>query len=174
MPFGVSCATRASIYKGAEPGAAVTDTGLVPKSADLIGLYLNPPLNAAILGASAMSGPQAIERQLGYVETDSGAVARALKKSHRRNGVLRLSAALEAGTGQRRTKLTEHQRRADFRDFLDGIVAEQLAGREIHAIVDSGSMNREWLAAVDCARQVSLHANSCPVAHPDRDPRLAF
>ena len=133
---------------------AVTETGLVPKSADAIGLYLNPPLNAAILSATAMPDLQAIEQPSGYVETDSGSVARALKKSHRRHGVLRLTAALEAGTGQRRTKFTEAQRRADFQDFLDGIVADQ-PGREIHAILDSGSMNREWLAAVD--RRVKFH-----------------
>ncbi len=138
---------------------AVTDTGFVPKSAALIGLYLNPPLNAAILDVSATSGLQATERQSGYVETDSGAVARALKAAHRRNGALRLAAALEAGTGIRRTKLTDHQRRAEFRDFLDGAVAG-LAGREIHAILDCGSMNREWLAALDA--RVKFHFTPAP------------
>jgi transposase len=128
---------------------AVTDIELVPKSADMIGLYLNPPLNAAILSASETPSPKAIERPLGYVEIDSGPVARTLKRDFRRHGVLRLSATLEAGTGQRRTRLTERQRRADFQAFLGDIVAEQPLGREIHAIVDSGSMNREWLAAVD-------------------------
>ena len=68
-----------------------------------------------------MPGPQAIEPALGYVETDSGPVARALKKYFRRHGVLRLSAALEAGTGQRRTRLTERQRRADFQGFLGAL-----------------------------------------------------
>jgi transposase len=127
----------------------VTDTGLVPKNAEVIGLYLDPPLNAAILSATEIPGPYVIERPLGYVETDSGPIARALKRSHRRHGVLRLPAALEAGTGQRRTKLTEYQRRADFLNFLEDIVADQPSGREIHAILDSGSTNRGWLAAID-------------------------
>ena len=127
---------------------AVTDTRFVPKSAELIGLYLNPPLNAAILSVNAMPGPPAIEGLSGYVETDSGVVARALKKVHRRNGALRLSAALEAGAGLRRTTLTEQESRAEFRDFLDGAAAGQ-PEREIHAILDCGSMNREWLAALD-------------------------
>ncbi len=124
-----SAPTRASIYEGAVPGSAVTDTRFVPKSAELIGLYLNPPLNAAILSANAMPGPQAIEGLSGYVETDSGVVARALKKVHRRNGALRLSAALEGRHGPTADKAHgTGQSRAEFRDFLDGIVADQPQG----------------------------------------------
>lgn len=128
---------------------AVTDTPFVSKSAELIGLFLNPPLNAAILSVSAMPGPPAMERQSDYVETDSGSIARGLEKAHRHNGALTLPAALKAGTGLRRTVLTEHQTRAEFRGFLYEATAGQSPAREIHAILDCGSMNREWLAALD-------------------------
>jgi transposase len=134
---------------------AATDMGCVPKRADTIGLYLNPPLNAVILSASEMPDLQTIEQPSGYVETDSGAIARALKRTRRRHGALKLSAALETGTGQRRTKLTDHQRRVDFQNFLDAVIADQPPGGEIHVILDCDLMNREWLAALEA--RVEFH-----------------
>jgi transposase len=125
---------------------AATETRFVPKRADVIGLYLNPPLNAAIVSASELPGAQIIESAEGYVETDSGLVVRSLNKFRRKRGGLRLTDALEAGAGRRRTRLTEQQKRADFQNFLNDILAEQPPGREIHVILDAGPMNREWLA----------------------------
>jgi hypothetical protein len=42
---------------------------------------------------------QAIERSTGYVETDSGAVVRALKSTYRRHGRLNLLADLNIASG---------------------------------------------------------------------------
>ena len=57
-----------------------TDKEFAIKAADVVGLYLNPPLNAIVLSVDEKPGIQAIERPSGYVETDSGAVVRALKR----------------------------------------------------------------------------------------------
>jgi transposase len=72
-----------------------SDPQFAAKAAELVGLYLNPPLHAMVLSADEKPGIQAIERSTGYVETDSGAVVRAWKSTYKRHGTLNLLAGLE-------------------------------------------------------------------------------
>lgn len=126
-----------------------TDKEFAPKAADVVGLYLNPPLNAVVLSVDEKPSMQAIERPSGYVETESGAVVRALKSTYKRHGTLNLFAALEVGTGRVKTKITDYKKRADFQSFLEGVIAEQPADKEIHVILDNYSThkkNDDWLA----------------------------
>jgi hypothetical protein len=114
-----------------------TDKEFAPKAADVVGLYLNPPMNALVLGVDEKPSIQAIERASGYVETDSGKVVRAMKSTYKRRGTLNLFAALEVGTGHVHTKFTESKRREDFRGFLDGVLADQPQDKEIGSQVHS-------------------------------------
>ena len=126
-----------------------TDKEFAPKAAEVVGLYLNPPVNAVVLSVDEKPSMQAIERPSGYVETDSGAVVRALKSTYKRHGTLNLFAALEVGTGQVQAKITEYKKRADFQSFLDGVIADQPADKEIHVILDNYSTHKKndaWLA----------------------------
>jgi transposase len=126
-----------------------TDKEFAPKAADVVGLYLNPPVNAVVLSVDEKPSIQAIERASGYVETDSGKVVRGLKSTYKRHGTLNLFAALEVGTGQVHTKFTESKKREDFRAFLDAVLADQPQDREIHVILDNYSphkRNDDWLA----------------------------
>src|ERR1700675_174669 len=125
-----------------------TDKEFAPKAAEVIGLYLNPPLNAVVLSVDEKPSIQAIERTSGYVETDSGKVVRGLKSTYKRHGTLNLFAALEVGTGQVKTKFTEFKKREDFRGFLDGVLADQPPDAEIHGLLDNYSppkRNDDWL-----------------------------
>jgi len=126
-----------------------TDKEFAAKAADVVALYLNPPLNALVLSVDEKPSIQAIERTSGYVETDSGKVVRAMKSTYKRHGTLNLFAALAVGTGQVRTKFTEYKKREDFRAFLDDVLADQPQDREIHVILDNYSphkRNDDWLA----------------------------
>jgi transposase len=126
-----------------------TDPEFAPKAAEVVGLYLNPPLNALVLSVDEKPSIQAIQRSSGYVETDSGAVVRAMKSTYKRHGTLNLFAALEIATGQVYTQTTEQKKREDFRRFLDAVVAELAADKEIHVILDDYSThqrNEDWLA----------------------------
>jgi hypothetical protein len=58
-----------------------TDKEFAVKAADIVALYLDPPMNAIILSLDEIPSIQAIERATGYVETDSGAVVHALKST---------------------------------------------------------------------------------------------
>jgi transposase len=129
-----------------------TDKQFAPKAADVVGLYLNPPVNAVVLSVDEKPSMQAIERASGYVETDSGAVVRGLKSTYKRHGTLNLFAALEVGTGQVQTKITEYKKRVDFQAFLDDVIADLPPNKEIHVILDNYSThkkNEAWLAKYD-------------------------
>ena len=137
-----------------------TDPEFAPKAAEVVGLYLNPPLNAIVLSVDEKPSIQAIERPSGYVETDSGAVVRALKSTYKRHGTLNVFAALEVSTGQVHAEFTEAKKRDDFRAFLDGGIADLPPDKEIHVIVDNYSThkkNGDWLAKWTCT--VSLHTD---------------
>jgi len=126
-----------------------TDKEFAPKAADVVGLYLNPPVNAMVLSVDEKPSIQAIERAAGYVETDSGKVVRGLKSTYKRHGTLNLFAALEVGTGQVKTKFTEYKNREDFRSFLDDVLAGPPQDKEIHVILDNYAPhqgNDDWLA----------------------------
>ena len=126
-----------------------TDKEFAPKAAEIVGLYLNPPVKALVLSVDEKPRMQAIERTSGYVETDSGAVVRALKSTYKRHGTLNLFAALEVGTGQVHAKTTDYKKREDFLGFLDGVLAELPLDKEIHVILDNYSThkrNYNWLA----------------------------
>ena len=109
-----------------------TDPEFAPKAAEVVGLYLNPPLNALVLSVDEKPSIQAIQRPSGYVQTDSGAVVRAMKSTYKRNGTLNLFAALQIATGQVYVQTTEQKKREDFRRFLDSVIVELPADREVH------------------------------------------
>jgi transposase len=126
-----------------------TEKEFAPKAADVVALYLNPPINAVVLSMDEKPNLQAIERTSGYVETDSGQVVRALQSTYQRQGMLHLFAALEVGTGQVPNQFTASKKREEFGSFLEGVLADQPPDREIHVIVDHSSppkRNDDWLA----------------------------
>ena len=126
-----------------------TDPEFAAKAAEVVGLYLNPPLNALVISVDEKPSIQAIQRPSGYVETDSGAVVRAMKSTYKRNGTLNLFAALEIASGQVYAQTTEQKKREDFRRFLDRVIAELPPDKEIHVILDNyctHKRNADWLA----------------------------
>lgn len=126
-----------------------TDKEFGTKSADIIGLYLNPPQNALVLCVDEKPSIQAIERKRGYVETSSGKIVQGLKSTYKRNGTLNLFAALNVATGIVKTETTKYKKRPDFQAFLDKVVADISPDQEVHIILDNyctHKRNDDWLA----------------------------
>jgi transposase len=126
------------------------DPQFAAKAADIVGLYLAPPQRALVLSVDEKPSIQALSRATGYVRTSSGKIARGLKSTYRRNGTLNLFAALDVATGKVRNKTTATKTRADFQAFMDEVVADVPADREIHAILDNyctHKKNDAWLKA---------------------------
>lgn len=127
-----------------------TDPEFVPKAADIIGLYLNPPANAIVLSVDEKPSMQALERATGYVKTSSGKIARGLKSTYKRHGTLNLFAALNVASGEIDGKITTHKKRPDFLEFMEDVVAGYPPEREIHVILDNYCIHKKndaWLKA---------------------------
>lgn len=127
-----------------------TDPEFAAKAADVIGLYLNPPQNALVISVDEKPSIQALERARGYVQTSSGKIVQGMKSTYKRHGTINLFAALEIATGVIRGKTTQTKKRADFQSFMDEVVADLPADREIHVILDNlntHKKNEDWLAA---------------------------
>src|SRR5205823_5180796 len=88
-----------------------TDPAFAAKAADIVGLYLHPPLNALVLSVDEKPSIQALERRTGYVQTSSGKIVRGFKSTYKRHGTLNLFAALEVATGQVHSRTTAQKRR---------------------------------------------------------------
>ncbi|NKB64234.1 MAG: IS630 family transposase [Gammaproteobacteria bacterium] len=127
-----------------------TDPEFVPKAANIIGLYLNPPANAVVLSVDEKPSMQALERSTGYVKTSSGKIVRGLKSTYKRHGTLNLFAALEVATGHINGKTTAYKKRPDFIEFMEDVVSGYPKDREIHVILDNYCIhkrNEGWLKA---------------------------
>lgn len=129
-----------------------TDPEFAPKAADIIGLYLAPPVNALVISVDEKPSIQALERATGYVCTSSKKVVHGLKSTYKRHGTLNLFAALNVATGEVHTKTTELKRRVEFLEFMDQVLTElpDSDQKEVHVIMDNYCIhkkNDEWLAA---------------------------
>lgn len=126
-----------------------TDPQFAAKSADIIGLYLNPPQNALVISIDEKPSIQALERNSGFVYTSSGKIVRGLKSTYKRHGTINLFAALNVATGAIQSKMTATKKRPDFQSFMDEIVSDMADDREIHVILDNyctHKKNEDWLA----------------------------
>jgi len=139
-----------------------TDKDFASKAADIVGLYLDPPLNAIVLCVDEKPSIQALERKTGYIMTDNGRVVRAYQSTYKRHGTLNLFAALEVSTGEIIGKVTETKKRNDFQSFMDDVVAEYSADHKIHVVLDNyctHKRNEEWLA-----KNTNVHFHFTPTS----------
>ena len=93
---------------------------------------------------------QALERARGYVQTSCGKIVQGMKSTYKRHGTVHLFAALAvATTGVIRGKNTQTKKRSDLQAFMEELVSEQPADRQIHVILDNlntHKKNEDWLA----------------------------
>ncbi len=125
-----------------------TDPEFAAKAADVIGLYLNPPENALVISVDEKPSIQALERSVGYVETDSGKIVRGYKSTYKRHGTLNLFAALEVSTGAVHTQTTQLKRRIEFLEFMDQVMRDVPPQKEVHVVLDNYCIHKKndiWL-----------------------------
>jgi putative transposase len=128
-----------------------TDPFFVEKVRDVVGLYLNPPDHAIVLGVDEKSQVQALDRTqpmlplgLGYVE--------GVTHDYVRHGTTTLFAALDLASGRVLTQCKRRHRHQEFLQFLRHIDASVPEGLDIHLVVDNYCTHKHarvkrWLAA---------------------------
>jgi transposase len=123
---------------------ASTDPLFEQKAAAIIGLYLNPPQNAAVFCVDEKSAIQALDRLDRRLPLSPG---RAEKHGfeYYRHGTLSLYAALNPQTGEVIGQTAARHTSQEFVAFLQELIARQPAEQEIHVILDNFSTHKTEL-----------------------------
>lgn len=125
------------------------DPQLIAKVRDIVGLYMNPPDNAAVFSFDEKSQIQALERAQPILPMDLGQPERRTH-NYLRHGTLDLFAALNVATGKVVARCKQKHRSIDFVAFLREIDNEVEEGLQIHVVLDNLSAHkspvvRRWL-----------------------------
>ncbi|QIX28731.1 IS630 family transposase [Nocardioides sp. JQ2195] len=125
------------------------DPELIEKVRDIVGLYLNPPVAAAVFAVDEKPQIQALNRSAPTLPMLPTTPAKATH-DYIRNGTIDLFAALEIATGKVITDLRPSHTSAEFVRFLDKIDAEVPADLDVHVVLDNLSTHKtpavhEWL-----------------------------
>ncbi len=125
------------------------DPDLIEKIRDLVGLYLSPPVAAAVFAVDEKPQIQALDRSAPILPMLPTTPAKATH-DYKRHGTLDLFAALEIATGKVITDLRKSHTAADFISFLNKVDREVPADLDLHVILDNLSTHKtpavhEWL-----------------------------
>ena len=126
------------------------DPAFAEKVVDVVGLYLNPPLNAVVLSVDEKTQIQALDRTQRPLPP-TGAHAETRTHDYRRHGVTNLYAAFDILTGEVIGRLTRRARGREFLAFLRQVDRRVPAGLDLHLILDNSSTHgtaevKAWLA----------------------------
>jgi transposase len=134
------------------------DPRLVEKIHDVVGLYLNPPLNAVVFSFDEKSQMQALNRTQPGLPLKKGR-AGTMTHDYERHGTTTLFAALNVLTGGTIHECMPKHRHQEFLKFLRKVESSVEPGLEIHVILDNYATHkhetvRKWLKRV---KRVHLH-----------------
>jgi len=141
------------------------DPRFAEKVVDVVGLYMNPPANAAVLSVDEKTQIQALDRTQAPLpmseRTSEGRGGHPQTRTHdyRRHGVTNLYAAFDILTGEVIGRLTRRARGKEFLAFLRQVDKRVPAELELHLILDNSSTHgtpevKAWLEAHP---RVTLH-----------------
>src|SRR5712664_456235 len=139
---------------------ASNDPQFEEKAAAIIGLYLNPPQNAAVFCVDEKSAIQALDRLDRRLPLSPGRAERH-GFEYFRHGTLSLFAALNTQTGDVIGRTAPRHTSQEFVDFLKDLVQRQPRHQEIHIILDNLSAHKTALVREFLQRhpRVKLHYN---------------
>jgi transposase len=117
------------------------DPDLIEKIRDIVGLYLSPPVAAAVFAVDEKPQIQALNRSAPTLPMLPTTPQRATH-DYERNGTLDLFAALEIATGQVIHDLRRSHTAKDFIAFLNKINREVPDQLDVHVILDNLSTHK--------------------------------
>jgi transposase len=148
---GISYVTVAEIWKraGLKPHRlkrymASDDPDFETKAADIIGLYIDPPTNAAVFCVDEKTAIQALDRLDPVLPLSPGRLERH-GFEYFRHGTLSLYAALDTLSGEVFGKTASRHTSQEFVSFLEELVAQHPHRGAIHVILDNLSAHKTKL-----------------------------
>jgi transposase len=137
------------------------DPLLVDKVRDIVGIYMNPPVNALVLCVDEKSQIQALSRSQPLLPMRPGQPERRTP-DYLRHGTTSLFAALDIATGQVLGKCFPRHRSVEFRQFLDLIESQVPAGLEVHLIMDNYATHKTALIQRWLIKRPHYHLHFTP------------
>src|SRR5712672_3321381 len=135
---------------------ASDDPEFEEKAADIIGLYIKPPANAAVFCVDEKSAIQALDRLDPVLPLSPGRAERH-GFEYFRHGTLSLYAAFNTKTAEVLGKTAARHTSAEFVAFLTDIVINQPRGKEIHVIGDNLSAHKSGPVKDFLAQHPKVH-----------------
>lgn len=125
------------------------DPEFAEKVVDIVGLYMNPPANAAVFSVDEKTQIQALDRTQPRLPMRPGQVERRTH-DYKRNGTTNLYAAFDILSGRVLGRTTRRHRAREFLDFLRQINRAVPAELDLHVILDNSSTHKtaevmQWL-----------------------------
>ncbi len=131
------------------------------KAAAIIGLYLDPPQNAAVFCVDEKSAIQALDRSDRRLPLSPGRAEKHGFEYHR-HGTLSLYAALNPQTGEVMGQTAPRHTSEEFVAFLKELVSTQPAEREMHVILDNFSAHKTTLVNQFLLQHPNLNLHFTP------------
>lgn len=127
------------------------DPGFAEKVIDIVGLYMNPPDNAAVLSVDEKTQIQALDRTQPMLPMIPEQIERCTH-DYKRNGTTNLYAVFDILTGKVIDRTTKRHRAKEFLDFLRQIQKAMPPDIDLHIIIDNSSTHKtadvqKWLKA---------------------------
>src|ERR1700757_2793193 len=142
-------------------GLAITDHEFEEKAADVIGLYLKPPLNAAVFCVDEKSAIQALDRLDPVLPLSPGRAERHGFEYYR-HGTLSLYAALNTANGKVIGRTTARHTSAEFVAFLEQLLASLPHEQAVHIICDNLSAHKTQAVRDFLARHPKVRIHYTP------------
>ena len=133
------------------------------KLVDIVGLYLNPPVNALVLSADEKSQIQALDRTQPGLPMTKGRLT-TQTHDYKRHGTTTLFAALNILDGKVISRCAPRHRHQEWLTFLKQIDAETPPGIELHLIVDNYSTHKHRKVKAWAARHPRFHFHFTPTS----------
>jgi transposase len=167
---GVSQATVSRVWRafGLQPHRTETfklstDPLFIDKVRDIVGLYMSPPTNAAVLSVDEKSQIQALDRTQPLLPLAPG-VAERRTHDYKRHGTTTLFAALDVATGEVIGELHRRHRAKEFLQFLRTIDTNVPAELDLHLILDNYGTHKTPAVRAWLARHPRFHLHFTPTS----------
>ena len=137
------------------------DPLLIEKVRDIVGLYMNPPVNAIVLSTDEKSQIQALNRTQPLLPLRPGQAERRTP-DYERHGTTTLFAALDVASGNVIGKCYARHRAVEFRKFLDEVDASVPPELDVHLVVDNYATHKAPIIKAWLAKRPRYHMHFTP------------
>ena len=137
------------------------DPLFIEKVRDIVGLYLNLPDRALVLGVDEKAPIQALDRTQSLLPMRPGQVERRTH-DYQRHGTTTLFAALELASGRVIGECRRRHRAREFRQFLDTVEESVPPDLDVHLIVDNYGTHKTPLIQRWLVRHPRYHLHFTP------------